>query len=85
VWYYAASNDNPLPTFRDKVSVPSSRVEKSKKKINVGRHWRLGRKKRLSGKALRDDPCLRFNVAGSNVSENLVFKVKLHASSNSFR
>jgi hypothetical protein len=27
---YAASNDNPLPTFRDNVSVPSSRVKKSK-------------------------------------------------------
>jgi hypothetical protein len=29
--YYAASNANPLPTFRDNVSVPSSRVKKSKK------------------------------------------------------
>jgi hypothetical protein len=29
---YAASNGNPLPTFRDNVSVPSSRVKKSKKK-----------------------------------------------------
>jgi hypothetical protein len=29
---YTASNCNPLPTFRDKVSVPSSRVKKSKKK-----------------------------------------------------
>jgi hypothetical protein len=28
--YYAASNGNPLPTFRDNVSVPSSRVKKSK-------------------------------------------------------
>jgi hypothetical protein len=28
--YYAASNGNPLPTFRD-VSVPFSRVKKSKK------------------------------------------------------
>jgi hypothetical protein len=27
--YYAASNGNPLPTFRDKLSVPSSRVQKS--------------------------------------------------------
>jgi hypothetical protein len=27
--YYAASNGNPLPTFRDNVSVPSSRVKKS--------------------------------------------------------
>jgi hypothetical protein len=26
---YAASSGNPLPTFRDKVSVPSSRVKKS--------------------------------------------------------
>jgi hypothetical protein len=30
---YAASSGNPLPTFRDNVSVPSSRVKKSKKKI----------------------------------------------------
>ena len=28
--YYAASTDNPLLTFRDSVSVPSSRVNKSK-------------------------------------------------------
>jgi hypothetical protein len=25
--YYTASNDNPLPTFRDNVLVPSSRVK----------------------------------------------------------
>jgi hypothetical protein len=30
--YYAASADDPLPTFRDNVSVPSSRVKASKKK-----------------------------------------------------
>ena len=30
--YYAAYSDNSLPTFRDKLSVPSSRVKKSKKK-----------------------------------------------------
>jgi hypothetical protein len=30
--YYAASSGNPLPTFRDNVSVPSSRVKKSKEK-----------------------------------------------------
>jgi hypothetical protein len=30
--YYAASNGNPLSTFRDNVSVPFSRVKKSKKK-----------------------------------------------------
>ena len=29
--YYAASNGNPLPTFRGNVSVPSSRVKKSLK------------------------------------------------------
>jgi hypothetical protein len=29
--YYAVSNGNPLPTFRDDVSVPSSRVTKYKK------------------------------------------------------
>jgi hypothetical protein len=27
--YYAASNGNPLPTFRDNVSIPSLRVKKS--------------------------------------------------------
>jgi hypothetical protein len=31
VGYYAARNGNLLPTFRDNVSVPSSRVKKSKK------------------------------------------------------
>jgi hypothetical protein len=30
--YYAASSGDPLPTFRDNVSVPSSRVKKSRKK-----------------------------------------------------
>jgi hypothetical protein len=30
--YYASSNGNPLQTFRDNISVPSSRVKKSKKK-----------------------------------------------------
>jgi hypothetical protein len=29
--YYAASSDNPLPTFRNNISVPSSRVKKSVK------------------------------------------------------
>jgi hypothetical protein len=29
--YYAPSSGNPLPTFRDNVSVPSSRIKKSKK------------------------------------------------------
>jgi hypothetical protein len=28
--YYAASSGNPIPTFRDNVSVPSSRVKKSR-------------------------------------------------------
>jgi hypothetical protein len=28
--YYAASNGNLLPTFRDNLSIPSSRVKKSK-------------------------------------------------------
>jgi hypothetical protein len=28
--YHAASNGNPLPTFQDNVSVPSSRVKRSK-------------------------------------------------------
>jgi hypothetical protein len=36
--YYAASNGNPLPTFRDNVSVPSSRVKKSKKKARNHRY-----------------------------------------------
>jgi hypothetical protein len=31
--YYAASNGNALPTFRDNVAVPSSRIMTSKKKI----------------------------------------------------
>jgi hypothetical protein len=30
--YYAASSGNPLPTFRENISVPSSKVKKSKKK-----------------------------------------------------
>ena len=36
--YYAASCGNPLPTFRDSVSVPSSRAKKSKKTwpLNMG-------------------------------------------------
>jgi hypothetical protein len=34
--YYAASSGNPLPTFRDNVSVPSSRVKKSKKTLEGG-------------------------------------------------
>jgi hypothetical protein len=35
VGYYAELNGNPLPTFRDKVSVPFSRVKKSKKKLTL--------------------------------------------------
>jgi hypothetical protein len=31
--YYAASNVSPLPTFRDSVSVPYSKVKKSKFKF----------------------------------------------------
>jgi hypothetical protein len=31
--HYAAWNDNPLLTFRDNVSAPSSRVKQSKKNI----------------------------------------------------
>jgi hypothetical protein len=31
--YYAASNGSFVPTFRDNLSVPSSRVKKSKKKF----------------------------------------------------
>jgi hypothetical protein len=34
--YYAASTGNPLPTFRDNVLVPTSRVKKSMKKNRVG-------------------------------------------------
>jgi hypothetical protein len=34
--YNAASSGNPLPTFRDNISVPSSRVKKSKKRILLG-------------------------------------------------
>jgi hypothetical protein len=31
--YYSASSDNPLPTFRDNISVSSSTVKKSKKTL----------------------------------------------------
>ena len=31
--YYAALSGSPVPTFRDNLSVPSSRVKKSKKKV----------------------------------------------------
>jgi hypothetical protein len=34
--YYAASIGNPVATFRDNVSVPSSSVKKSKKKKKDG-------------------------------------------------
>jgi hypothetical protein len=40
--YYAASNGNPLLKFRDNVSVPSSGVKKSKKKIFLD-PWRWNR------------------------------------------
>jgi hypothetical protein len=30
--YYAALSGNPLPTFRDNLLIPSSRVKKSKKR-----------------------------------------------------
>jgi hypothetical protein len=33
--YYAASNANPSPTFRDNVLVPYSRVKKSKKERRI--------------------------------------------------
>jgi hypothetical protein len=36
--YYATSNGNPLPTFGDNVSVPSSRVNKSKKNLSLLDH-----------------------------------------------
>jgi hypothetical protein len=32
--YYAASSGDPLPTFRDKVSIRSSGVKKSKKSFS---------------------------------------------------
>jgi hypothetical protein len=35
--YYAASSRNPLPTFRDNVSLPSSTVKKSWYRYNVPR------------------------------------------------
>jgi hypothetical protein len=35
--YDAASSDDILPTFRDNVSVPSSRVKNSKEKKQMGR------------------------------------------------
>jgi hypothetical protein len=33
--YYSGSSGNPLPTFRDKLSVPCARVKKSKKKADL--------------------------------------------------
>jgi hypothetical protein len=33
--YYAAQTGNPFPTFRGNVSVPSSRVKKSKKNADL--------------------------------------------------
>jgi len=34
-WYYAVYSDNSLPTFRDNLSVPSSRVKKSHRDITA--------------------------------------------------
>jgi hypothetical protein len=39
--YYTASSGNPLPMFRDNVSVPSSSVKKSKKK-RTSWHLKMG-------------------------------------------
>jgi hypothetical protein len=36
--YYAAASDNPLQTFRDNVSVPSSRIKNRRRKIT---YWHL--------------------------------------------
>jgi hypothetical protein len=36
--YYAALNGNPLPTFRDNISVSYSGVKKPKKKIKLSRN-----------------------------------------------
>ena len=36
--YYAAQSGNSVPTFRDNISVPSSRVKKSKKTLEDGTH-----------------------------------------------
>jgi hypothetical protein len=47
--YNAASNGNPLPTFRDNVSVPSTRVKKSKKSRKPARETRgVCRERRVS-------------------------------------
>ena len=40
--YYAALSNNPLPTFRDNLSVPSSRVKNSKKVNNICIWMRYG-------------------------------------------
>ena len=52
--YYAASNDNPLPTFRDKASVPFSRVKKSMKKRD--RHVAPETSVKHSHSTLRNSP-----------------------------
>jgi hypothetical protein len=39
VWYYAASSGNHLPSFQDNVSVPYSRVKKSKMKRKTARRY----------------------------------------------
>jgi hypothetical protein len=54
--YYAASNRNPLPTFRDNVSVPSSRVKKSKKKRREQISSTSRRKPEITNIALIYDP-----------------------------
>jgi hypothetical protein len=41
--YYAASSGNPLPMFRDNVSVQSSRVKKYKKTLEDGTDVPKGR------------------------------------------
>jgi hypothetical protein len=33
IFFYSSASGNPLPSFRDNVSVPSSRVKKSKKSL----------------------------------------------------
>jgi hypothetical protein len=42
VLYYIVSSDNPVPTFRDNLSVPPSKVKKSKKKAGGEEEGFLG-------------------------------------------
>jgi hypothetical protein len=67
--YNAASSGNPLPTFRDNVSVPSSNVKKSKKSRKLARETRgvyrerRGRGQLTSARHFK----IRFNTHNTNI------------------